>query len=72
MDAPPVLLGYTQPKTMQGEMDIGVSRDSRTLLSMFLMLEPSLTQAEPMKEKVNLLHLECFGSETYCFGSSLD
>ena len=55
VDAPPVLLGYTQQRTMEGELDIGVARDNRTLLGMFITIEPPLTQAEPMKEKVSRL-----------------
>lgn len=53
VNAPPVLLGYVQESVHGGEMDVGIDRDIKTLLSMFVTIEPPLTQPEPAKERVS-------------------
>lgn len=53
VNAPPVLLGYTYEHTHHGEMDVGVDKDIKTLLSLFITIEPPLTQPEPIKERVS-------------------
>ena len=57
VNAPPVLLGYTYEHTHHGEMDVGADKDIKTLLSLFITIEPPLIQPEPMKERVNISSL---------------
>ncbi|KAL4236187.1 Coiled-coil and C2 domain-containing protein 2A [Mactra antiquata] len=52
VDAPPVLLGYVQESPAHlGGVDVGVDKDIKTLLSLFITIEPPLTQPEPVKER---------------------
>lgn len=54
VNAPPVLLGYTYESAPHGELDVGVDKDIKTLLSLFITIEPPLIQPEPMKERVSI------------------
>ena len=52
VSAPPVLLGYLYEGMGHGSEDIPINRDVKTLLSLFISIQPPLTQPEPVKEKV--------------------
>ena len=59
VNKPPVLLGYTSDaannKVESGgaTYDMGIGDRESTYLSTFITIEPQLTPAEPMKEKVS-------------------
>ncbi|KAK3580952.1 hypothetical protein CHS0354_006977 [Potamilus streckersoni] len=50
IDTPPILLGYGHEQT-RGELDLIINHDVRTTLSIFMTIEPPLTQPEHVKEK---------------------
>ena len=56
VNKPPVLLGYTHDtrntKTDIG-LEVGMGSGEHTYISLFVTIEPPLTLAEPVKEKVS-------------------
>ncbi|KAL3869795.1 hypothetical protein ACJMK2_042432 [Sinanodonta woodiana] len=50
IDTPPILLGYGHEQP-QGELELVINHDVRTTLSIFMTIEPPLTQPEHVKEK---------------------
>ncbi|XP_052236209.1 coiled-coil and C2 domain-containing protein 2A-like isoform X5 [Dreissena polymorpha] len=51
VNAPPVLLGYVYEGLSHGPDDIGINKDLKTLLGLFISIQPPLTQPEPVKER---------------------
>ncbi|XP_052775366.1 coiled-coil and C2 domain-containing protein 2A-like isoform X2 [Mya arenaria] len=51
VNAPPVLLGYVYEGLGHGSEDIPINKDMKTLLSLYISIQPPLTQPEPVKEK---------------------
>ena len=55
VNKPPVLLGYQHDprnRNIDAGLDVGVGAKDQTFLTMFITIEPQLTPAEAIKEKV--------------------
>ena len=58
VDKPPVLLGYEHDSTKRnqdGDIEVSTSETTHTYISLFVTIQPPLTPAEPVREKVMCL-----------------
>jgi hypothetical protein len=72
VDKPPVLLGYQhesgKKSSRDGDMEVGVGETNSTYMSLFVTVQPPLTPAEPVREKV-IISLYICNILSYFFGS---